>query len=524
MGLGQNLLNTPTLRSGAYVGRLGGTTGTAAPLPWFNVKDYGAVGDGTTDDTTAIQAALTAVPTAGGVLYFPPSANPYICGSLAGRSNLVVQGPGMGAATVKQKAGTAVGPFDWGSYPTVTDVEIRDLTLDGNKANVTGGRGIQWVTSTRVRAVRVRVVNSYYQGIFAFQCTDPAVIDCETDSTGFSATTNGVGMGIAFNAGVRARCIGNRVSNANDAGLGGSGTACTDSVFADNVVVSPSFIGIAMASGGAGNTITGNTVTSTGDNGIDIANCTDTVVHGNTIQSAGHAGIAGDWSTSTANTWVNVTISGNMIHTTGATYQGCTLGGPAGAGGVRGIAFAGNVMNALGGHGLYLNNVNESTFADTAIRNPGGTNYAGIWLNGTCQRNSFRGIPVVDDTGLSWGIAYNGSVGGNNRFTDCDISQTTAGVLGHFQGNASAGDQFKGCAGVNPLGHTVAQPAVAATGVAVTNNQGADCMVLVQSGTVSQIAIGGTNTGQTSGWFRVPVSQTITLTYTVAPTWQWFGD
>ena len=35
-----------------------------------NVKDYGATGDGTTDDTTSIQAAINAV-TSGGVVYFP---------------------------------------------------------------------------------------------------------------------------------------------------------------------------------------------------------------------------------------------------------------------------------------------------------------------------------------------------------------------------------------------------------------------------------------------------------------------
>ena len=38
---------------------------------WFNVKDYGAVGDNTTDDTASCQAAITAAVAAGGTVYFP---------------------------------------------------------------------------------------------------------------------------------------------------------------------------------------------------------------------------------------------------------------------------------------------------------------------------------------------------------------------------------------------------------------------------------------------------------------------
>src|SRR5690349_6913717 len=44
-------------------------TGLQGPVN--NVKAFGAVGDGVTDDTAAIQAALNAVPGIGGVVYVP---------------------------------------------------------------------------------------------------------------------------------------------------------------------------------------------------------------------------------------------------------------------------------------------------------------------------------------------------------------------------------------------------------------------------------------------------------------------
>lgn len=50
----------------------GGGGGTGSGLGWFNVKDFTATGNGVTDDTADIQAAINAIPASGGVLFFPP--------------------------------------------------------------------------------------------------------------------------------------------------------------------------------------------------------------------------------------------------------------------------------------------------------------------------------------------------------------------------------------------------------------------------------------------------------------------
>lgn len=66
-------------------------------------------------------------------------------------------------------------------------------------------------------------------------------------------------------------------------------------------------------------------------------------------------------------------------------------------------------------------------------------------------------------------------------------------------------------------------PAVPATTVAQTNTYPFPVRVFVAGGTVSAVSIGGVTTGLTSGQFVLQPWETITLTYTVAPTWKWFG-
>lgn len=67
-------------------------------------------------------------------------------------------------------------------------------------------------------------------------------------------------------------------------------------------------------------------------------------------------------------------------------------------------------------------------------------------------------------------------------------------------------------------------PAVPASGTAQNNTNAFPVTVYVTGGTVTAVAVNGTVTGLTGGTFRVPAGGSITLTYSVAPTWVWIAD
>ena len=149
----------------------GGTAPTIANLlgGWFNVKDYGALGNGIADDTAACLAAIAACAAAGGgIVYVPPGV--YLISStlLINHSDIQLVGAGgatrqtqitlrSAATTLKWVGGTGAGSTmvllsstAGASNLGVVRVGVSNMVLDGNykSANVLGLLSVRFWTAS----------------------------------------------------------------------------------------------------------------------------------------------------------------------------------------------------------------------------------------------------------------------------------------------------------------------------------------------------------------------------------------
>lgn len=114
----------------------------------FNVQNFGAKGDGITDDTAAIQSAIDAAAAAGGGQVYMPTGTYIVSGGeepsdgcLMLKSNVYLYGDGMGATTVQVADGsdTKITGVIRSAYGEEThDFGVSNLTIDGNRDNTTG--------------------------------------------------------------------------------------------------------------------------------------------------------------------------------------------------------------------------------------------------------------------------------------------------------------------------------------------------------------------------------------------------
>jgi hypothetical protein len=142
-----DLTNVPLARQ-----NLGISSGAVSGVNNYNVKDYGALGNGVADDTAAFQAACNAA-TAGGTVYVPPG-NYLFNSSAVTVSNVGTKIMGAGAEAAKITIGTSFAGSTVFNI-TANTCEVTDLTIQGNNSTTTSNPVADAIQVNSVRRGKV---------------------------------------------------------------------------------------------------------------------------------------------------------------------------------------------------------------------------------------------------------------------------------------------------------------------------------------------------------------------------------
>lgn len=417
----------------------------------FNVKDFGAVGDGATDDQAAIQAAIDAAATAGGgCVVFPGDV--YLIGgtlNINNQDNVALFGHGPGSIIRANFSNAAIVTI----AGTSDGVEIAHLQFQG-----AGGSG-----TTTALGISVASTVGDTAGEVPVNIHD-CVFSGNADGTGLNVGVECLGQrgivnncyfqrhygtnscGVRLNTGSDFRVTNNHMlmvdaasgraqyGIANPAGTGGGG-----SVIANNFIEGASLAGIYLSSV-TGAVIQGNRVEGGSSHGIDVVGSSDVTICGNSVNSTGGAGIAigTDCSgfTVTGNSSQSNTTHGIFVRQTAdssATVprNGMILGNNCRSNTQNGInltgsdkvAVVGNVITDNGSNGSYAGI--EVTTAYPMLTHRGGNNNAIVGNYVTDTSGSVHSVPIRIQRGNGGG----GAIGDDGNLA----IRTTAVMLNRFQ-------------------------------------------------------------------------------------------
>jgi hypothetical protein len=305
----------------------GGTSPSwAYPLgaTFVNVQTYGATGNGTTDDTTAVNAAITAAG-AGGTVFFPNGTYKLSGITLSASVRLI----GASQAGTILKLGTASTNFITLSSNAI---EFENLTVDANSlvsnAAIYGTSGYNNITLRRITVKNAPygtrfnnnsnlivdecsiVLNTLHQLFYAFSavCANVTITNNYIDPQGAVPSTGAVGIWLQ-GSDTTGESLSNVVIADNIVNYVGHGTVETDGIVLtsrhctlSNVTISGNALSL---SGNADNAI-----------GIEVQGCVGTVISGNSISllSATGTNIVGmALIRSTSGDATGGTVAGNSI-------------------------------------------------------------------------------------------------------------------------------------------------------------------------------------------------------------------
>lgn len=153
-----------------WIYKLNSYSGGITNLGWYNIIDYGGVGDGITDDTTAINDTISAIPASGGVLYSPPGYNFLSTGGHTLNKPITVKGMGnardydsaIGVSTITCSSSTA-------DLFTVSSegCNFEDIFLKNSAGSPSAGSAIVVASGSGNDLVHFKNVtsHSFYNGI-----------------------------------------------------------------------------------------------------------------------------------------------------------------------------------------------------------------------------------------------------------------------------------------------------------------------------------------------------------------------
>lgn len=381
-----------------------------ALLEIVSVKKFGAVGDGSTDDSVSIQAAIDDADTkGGGIIFFPPGT--YRAEAIEAKNNITVKAA-FGSVTIKSLDSTDNVIFfnpDSATTTTVDFFALEGLILDGNKASAAG------VVATSVVALD--------------GCTFFRARDCTFQ--------NGLGYGLAFQG-----------------HLGGSQPGDQTEIYLENCyflnngdgVGGPVFDGLDIKDSDTV-TIIGCSADGNDDKGIDVRGENVSVsgcsANNNGTDGFGVSGNAASQNLPSTVTLsgliaINNTIAGLAVSDGSLTPLGlikCTLNGFIGVGNNFGIdlpaetdnvEFIGNSINISSSvsHGIRLNNssLRNVMLSKVRCKDNGGS---GIFTK-TLGSLTLTGASLLDNTLFG----YEESTGaGSNKLSNVECHTNTSGPM-----------------------------------------------------------------------------------------------
>jgi len=372
-----------------------------------SVKDFGAVGDGVTDDTAAFQAAHDALPATGGTIFGPVGT--YLL-------NQTVQGSQF---TISKSNVTFMGA-GWGTILKHTATGV-----------VTGNQAVVMVRPLTGDISNIKLLNFAIQG--------------PTSNTGATIFGDSRVVGISLHDGSSAHNIsdvlvdGVLVSGMETACFtinGGSGTnGCSRIKFSQCWARSSRQDGFNDFGGGhnADVTISDCFATDLDGYGIEMSTANGLTIIGNTVARTGQFAIGVEYDTGSATS--QVLIANNTVHD-------ITTTGYPNAGGIQlgqntnpiNTTVVGNVVSRTGGNGIQVDGVGDKiSIKSNTIKDVGKNNVSTIGITTQTITNAMicDNKIIVDGAGynLTYGIAIAGGGSATNFIANNEVTgYTTAAV------------------------------------------------------------------------------------------------